>query len=66
MNWRLALKKRWLELFAAAVWMVSAVVDAIYGYLTTDLEYWLMFGCAIICATLWILIFYKRAKRDGA
>ena len=66
MNWKLALKKRWLELLVAVVWLASAVVNGIRGFQTSNWEHWLMCACAIGCTVCWVFIFYKRAKRDGA
>jgi quinol-cytochrome oxidoreductase complex cytochrome b subunit len=66
MNWKMALKKRWLELLVAVIWMISAIVHGIAGYQTANWEEWTMSVCTFVCAILWAYIFYKRAKRDGA
>ena len=66
MNWKLALKKRWLELLVAIIWVASAVLNGINGFQNGDWAYWLASACAFGCAVCWGFIFYKRAKRDGA
>lgn len=66
MNWKLALKKRWLELLLAVAWLASAAVN-FYRYFNGGSGYVLGTAiCALLCAPCWFVIFYKRAKRDGA
>lgn len=65
-NWKLALKKRWLELLVAVVWLTSAIVNFFHYSANGDEATLVVAICAVLCVPCWVYIFYKRAKRDGA
>lgn len=64
-NWKFALKKRWLEFSVAVVWLFSAILN-FSRYCYDGKEVALITAiCSTIGVPCWLLIFYKRAKRDG-
>lgn len=65
-NWKLALKKRWLELLVAIVWFASAILNFSRYFYNGNWDSLLIAICALLCVPCWVFIFYKRAKRDGA
>jgi hypothetical protein len=65
-NWKLALKKRWLEFSVAVVWFISAIVN-LSRYCHSGAETALITAiCGATCVPCWLFIFYKRAREDGA
>ena len=64
-NWEMALEKRWLELLIAAVWLLGGILNTHRALHSGDVNHWIMAICGYLCCPCWILIFFKRAKRDG-
>lgn len=62
---KLALKKRWLELLTAAIWLLGGVLNIYKAIGSGDVYHWMMGVCALLCCPCWVAIFFKRAKRDG-
>lgn len=63
---KFALKKRWPELALAFVWLLIALSNTEIAIDTGEWLAWLTAACSYGCTICWALIFYKRAKRDGA
>ena len=64
-NWKLALQKRWMELMIAMLWLVSGIINLYRAIGTNEVTIWCIAICALLCCPCWVVIFYKRAKRDG-
>lgn len=65
-NLKLALKKRWSDFALAFVWLLVALNSTKIAIDTGERLAWLTAACSYGCTICWVLIFYKRAKRDGA
>lgn len=65
-NLKLALKKHWPELTLAFVWLLIGLSNTEMAINSKEWMAWLTAACGYVCTICWVLIFYKRAKRDGA
>jgi membrane protein DedA with SNARE-associated domain len=64
-NWKMALENRWFELLIAAIWLLGGVLNIYKATGSGDINYWITGVCALLCCPCWVVIFFKRAKRDG-
>lgn len=64
-NWKMAFEKRWLELLIAAIWLLGGILNTHRALHSGDMHQWVVAICAYLCCPCWIVIFFKRAKRDG-
>lgn len=65
-NLKFALKKRWPELALAFIWLLVGLSNTETAIDSKEWMAWLTAACGYGCTICWVLIFYKRAKRDGA
>lgn len=65
-NWKKALKKCWMELLIAAIWLLGGILNTYSAQYSGDVNQWIMAICGYLCCFCWVFIFFKRAKRDGA
>lgn len=63
---KFALKKRWPESAFAFIWLLVGLSNTEMAINSKEWMAWLTAACGYGCAISWALIFYKRAKRDGA
>lgn len=64
-NWKMALEKRWLELLIAVLWLSGGISNIYRAIGSGDINHWIMGVCVLLCCPCWVIIFFKRAKRDG-
>ena len=63
---KFALKKRWPELAFALIWLLIGLSNTEMAIDSKEWVDWFTAACGYGCTICWVLIFYKRAKRDGA